>query len=148
MKNLFIIFISLICLISCGTVTDPALNCNSFKLTILMKDAAQRNIVSDSVFSFIKYDKDSIKYKVESEFDTTDILTPIFTGDLFYAININYKFNNNFSIYNIIYILNSTERDTISINIKHGYTIEYYYKNALIKKQDDGCGYLDYIIKK
>ena len=148
MKHLFIILSIIACsfFIGCTSGPDPALSCNNLNITVRFLDALNNDLTGDTSQM---YNKDSIKYSIISDFDTTAVLSPEVNLVGFYnEYSLSYYFGNKNGLYKILFYLNSTESDTITINTSNNFRLEYYYKNVLIKKEDGGCGYLDYTIKK
>ena len=115
MKSLkFIIYftISSILIIGCGSKPDKTI-CNEFFLKTNFIDSMSGNdLTGDSVYlSLTRYHKDSIRYAVLSEFDTTDLLEPVVKKEgFYYTYTFLYQFSTSpqirFGMYKIIYYLN------------------------------------------
>jgi len=149
MKHLFIILSISACsfFIGCTSGSNPIVPCDSIYLEITFKDKITNVDLTGDTSQI--YNKDSIKYSIISDYDTTDILSPEVNPVGFYnEYSFSYYFGNKNGVYKILFYLNSTETDTITINTSNNFRLEYYYKNVLIKKEDGDCGYLNYTIKK
>jgi len=149
MKHLFIILSIIACsfFIGCASGPDPIANCNSVILKTTFIDSANgRDLIGDTSS---RYNKDSIKYIISSVYDTTDIqkITVNQVG-LYNECSLKYTFGYNYGYYKVIFLLNATESDTISFNVIDDYTIEYSYKNTVLRKGNYDCAPLSHTIKK
>jgi len=148
-----LVFIFIIININSCYVVDPTLSCSSFKINVRFESITNIDLTGDSVnLPYTKYDKDSIRYIVESIFDTTNILTPDIAN--IPNININeysliYRFDGKTGTYKVIYHLNSIDRDTLVVNIndtEHD-KIKIYHNNSYLGILNDQCNAILNIIK-
>lgn len=141
-----LVYLFIIININSCYVVDPPQSCSHFNITVSFISPIGVDLTGDSTK---RYNRDSIQYYIQSTFDTTILANPTISKiNSFNEYTITYNHGNAYGHYNLIFILNEVENDTININVLDGTHIEYFYKNSLIKKESGECGSLDYSIVK
>jgi len=153
MKHLFIIISISACsfFIGCTSGPNPIVPCDSIYFEITIKDKITNvDLTGDSiVLPNIKYNKDSIRYLVESNIDTTLYLKPNITKSGFYNIySFNYFLGNKVGLFKVILSLNQIEKDTLVVDVQSNNKHNFYFKDSLLSTNNSNCGFLKYNILK
>ena len=147
LKAIFYLLFGSFLLMACESKPDKAI-CNSFYLNTGFIDSISGNdLTGDSVYlPLARYNKDSIRYMVLSQYDTTDLLKPVVKKAGFYNV---YSFLYQFSLapqakygeYKIIYFLNSSDKDSVFVSVINNNQdyIEVYKGNELLGTLGDEC---------
>ena len=127
-RILYVIFI--IFIISCNSGGHPDIFCPFFTLQSAFKDSITgMDITGDSInLPTIRYNKDSIRYKIVSEEDSSEYLFPIVTKGSWsneYTFN-GFNINNNTNRYTMIIYYNENELDSLFITISKEGVIEIF----------------------
>lgn len=128
--TIFTVFI-----ISCNIDPIEQVYCRNFKLEAEFIDSITgMDITGDSInLPTIRYDKDSIRYKIVSEEDSSDFLVPTITkGTNFLVYTFNgFNISKNTNAYTMIMYYNENESDSLFITISKSGEIEIFHTENL-----------------
>ncbi len=134
-------------------VVDPFFPCTTIRIHTSFIDSMYRDITGDSLNSIIKFHKDSIRYKIEGRNINTGILIPSVIDTLnknsFSTEEFNVQSFQTTDVISVIYYLNSTTSDTLTLTTNQQRSIYKVYNKQknITQFGGDFCSGLIYVMR-